>query len=206
MASFARTERAALCTTARSVGPTAPTLCEGWTVLDLVCHLLVRERQPWAAVGVLVPALEPTTRRATAALAERPFGELLDQLAEPPLLLRPDTAERLVNGVEFFVHHEDIRRAQPSWTPRELSPDADSDLWRGLGLLGRMAGWRAGVPITVTDGSRTVALRHGESPVVLTGPVSELVMLLTGREQVTGVEWSGPPEQIEKLKAAKLGL
>ena len=51
MEPLSRTERAALCNTALDAGADAPTLCEGWTVKDLVIHLLVRERDPLAAPG-----------------------------------------------------------------------------------------------------------------------------------------------------------
>lgn len=206
MTSFARLERVALCHTARSVGPAAPTLCAGWTVRDLVCHLLARERRPWAAIGIVVPQLEPVTRRAREAYAARPFDELLDLLAVPPVMLRPQAAERLVNGIEHFVHHEDIRRAQPAWTTREIPADGAADLWRGIPLLGRTAARRGGVPLVVTDGRRCKTLREGTDPVVLTAPVSELVLFLTGRRQLAGVEWSGPPERVEALKAADLAL
>ncbi len=56
MTRLARSERAALCDLALQVGADRPTLCEGWTVKDLVVHLLVREGSP-AAVGIVVPPL-----------------------------------------------------------------------------------------------------------------------------------------------------
>ena len=34
--------------------------------------------------------------------------------------MRLDAVDRLVNTVEFFVHHEDVRRARPLWSPRAL--------------------------------------------------------------------------------------
>ena len=44
-------ERAALCDTALAVGADAPTLAGDWTVKDLLCHLLVRERSLLGAAG-----------------------------------------------------------------------------------------------------------------------------------------------------------
>jgi uncharacterized protein (TIGR03085 family) len=202
MTSFARLERVALCQTARAVGPDAPTLCSGWSVRDLISHLLVRERRPWASLGVVVPALEGMTRRARASYADRPFEELLDVLAVPPLVLRPEVAERLVNAVELFVHHEDIRRAQPDWTPRALPADGAADLWRAISVLGRLAARRGGIPLRVTDGTRTMTLLAGPDPAVLTAPVSELLLFLTGRDQLHGMDWSGPPQRVEAVKAA----
>ena len=58
-------ERRRLTTLAREVGPVTPTLCEGWTVRDLVAHLVVREG--W-----------PVQRKARQS--EEDFGELVDRL------------------------------------------------------------------------------------------------------------------------------
>ena len=53
--SVAQRERAALVATMRSVGPDAPTLCEGWTTRDLAAHLVIREYRVDAAPGILIP-------------------------------------------------------------------------------------------------------------------------------------------------------
>ena len=42
MEPLSRSERAALCNSALEAGESAPTLCGGWDVKDLVVHLLVR--------------------------------------------------------------------------------------------------------------------------------------------------------------------
>ena len=51
------TERAALCDTLEKFGADAPTLCEGWTTLDLAAHLVAREARSDAAAGLVVPFL-----------------------------------------------------------------------------------------------------------------------------------------------------
>lgn len=56
-------ERAALVNTMRAVGPDGATLCVGWTTRDLAAHLVLRERRPDAAAGILVPALAGYTAR-----------------------------------------------------------------------------------------------------------------------------------------------
>ena len=48
---------AAMCDTLEKFGPDAPTLCEGWTTLDLAAHLVAREARADAAIGLVVPAL-----------------------------------------------------------------------------------------------------------------------------------------------------
>ena len=50
---FAQIERQDLCTLFEDLGPDVPTLCEGWTARDLAAHLVVRERRPDAALGIL---------------------------------------------------------------------------------------------------------------------------------------------------------
>lgn len=201
---LARRERHELCDLALLVGPTAPTLCSPWTVQDLIVHLLVRERRPWAAPGILVPALSGLVDRASAALARRPFEDLVATLRTPPAPVRP--VERLVNTVEFFVHHEDVRRAVESWGPRELSPADEAELWRGVSTMGRGLVRPAGVPVVIADGSRTATLRRGADPVVVTGPIGELTLFLFGRSAVTGLSFDGPPASVEALRGASLGF
>src|SRR5690606_40060129 len=103
---LARRERHALCDLALEVGPDAPTRCEGWDVRDLVCHLLVRERSPWGAAGLVLPPLSGLTDRAMAARAEEPFDDLVRRLRSPGLSpYALPVVERAANTAEYFVHH-----------------------------------------------------------------------------------------------------
>src|ERR671921_440507 len=82
---LARAERAALSDTLEKTDPERPTLCAGWTARDLLAHLLVRERQPWSAVGAVVPALAPATEQAMRGYAATPWSQMVDELrAGPP--------------------------------------------------------------------------------------------------------------------------
>src|SRR5690349_13590349 len=123
MSSIAAHERTLLCATAQQFGPDAPTLCEGWDVRDLVIHLLIREGHLLAAAGIFVP-LRPLTRvrrRTEESLARRDFADLVKDLRHGPPLLSPFSVPKLggiANIAEFFVHHDDIRRAQEDWAPR----------------------------------------------------------------------------------------
>jgi len=192
--SLAARERAALCDLALTVGAEAPTLCDGWDVRDLLLHVIGRDR-PWLAV-----------RKPSPPLTEQPFESLVVQARTPAALFRVAPLETVMNTVEFFVHHEDVRRAQPSWEPRAL-PDADAAaLRRQLGLLGRVLALRGGVPLIVDDGTRSLTLRPGADPVTVSGPVGELVLFLFGRTAVRGLAFDGPDEKVAKLKAAKLGF
>ncbi|WP_203335271.1 TIGR03085 family metal-binding protein [Nocardioides limicola] len=209
MASFARTERDQLCSLALELGGSAPTLCEGWDVKDLVVHLMVRERTLLGAPGIVVPSLESLTEGISARMARADLPLLVDQLRRPKVTwaaLGP--VDRLVNTVEFFVHHEDLRRAQPGWRPRELSPSQQSTLWRALATGGRMLLRKAGVPLQVVDSGsgREFAVRRGEEPVVVRGLPSELLLFAYGRGEHADVEISGPGESVRRLREATLGI
>src|SRR3954467_12810992 len=118
MEPMSRTERAALCNTALEAGEQAPTLCGRWTVKDLVIHLLVRERDPLGSPGILVPQLEKLARRSERKMADPDFTALVERVRGGPPRWSPmalPPLDKALNTLEFFVHHEDIRRARPGW-------------------------------------------------------------------------------------------
>jgi uncharacterized protein (TIGR03085 family) len=202
--SLASRERDALCDLALSVDPAGPTMCSGWSVKDLLVHLLVRERQPWAALGSLVPPLERAVDRSSASLAARDVASLVTQLRSVPLAL--SLVDPVVNGMEMFVHHEDVRRAQPSWSPRPLSAGDERHLWLAASLVGRAQARRAGVPMVIESGSRRAVLRGGPSPVVVSGPVSEVLLYLAGRSSVAQVDFDGPDASVTRARDASFAL
>jgi uncharacterized protein (TIGR03085 family) len=209
MTSLARAERHRLCDLALELGPDAPTLSGDWTVKELVVHLLVRERSPVAAPGILVPALSGLTDRASRKLAREDLSGLVEKLRHPRLTWAGiPGVDQLVNTAEFFVHHEDIRRAQPGWKPRDLAEAEQRALWKVVGVGGRALVRPAGVPVTVKHAGTgaTTVLRGGDDPVVLTGPPAELMLFLYGRAEVEGLEFSGPPESVARLQKASLGI
>jgi uncharacterized protein (TIGR03085 family) len=176
-------------------------MCGGWTVKDLVVHLLVRERKPWAGLGRVVAALAGSTERASSELAERDLASLVTQLRSVPLALA--VVDPLVNGMEMFVHHEDVRRAQPGWTARALSGGDERQLWLAVTTLGRLQARRGGVPLVIVSGARRAVLRAGESPVVVSGPVPEVLLFLSGRSSVAQVTFDGTEERIAQLRRTR---
>jgi uncharacterized protein (TIGR03085 family) len=210
-APFSRTERDALCDLALELGEDAPTLCGGWDAKDLVVHLLVRERSLLAAPGVVVPALRFLTERETARYAREDFPALVDRLRSvwfTPLAI--PVVDRLVNTVEFFVHHEDLRRAQPDWQPRDLSRREQSMLWSGLRVMGPRIARQAGLPTSLTlrrtDKAAEFDVAPGEDPVVVSGPPAELLLFLLGRSQTTGLEFSGSEDAVAAVREASFSL
>ncbi|HWI43015.1 MAG TPA: TIGR03085 family metal-binding protein [Nocardioides sp.] len=207
MTSFARSERARLCDLALQVGPNAPTLCGEWTVRELVAHLVVREHSLLAA-GIVVPPLAGLTDRQTARTAKRPLPELVRKVRRGITPLALPVVDQLVNSAEYFVHHEDIRRAAPSWEPRALSQADNEVLWRVVRTTGKGLARPAGVPVVARDAATgaTTTLVGGDAPVTISGPPGELVLFLFGRSQLRGVELTGPPEAVDRLQRANLGI
>lgn len=204
---FARRERAALTDLALEVGPDAPTRCGQWSVKQLVVHLLVRERSPLGSPGIVVPLLSRFTDRAMASMLDEPFEALVSRLRLPSPILRLPKADALLNSVEFFVHHEDIRRARPDWRPRDLGPDATAMLWRFAKVGGPALARPAGVPLRLVHAGTgaSATLRRGDGPVVVTGRPPELAMMLYNRP-TAGLEYAGPADRVAALRSADLGI
>ena len=205
--SAAQRERAALVATMRSVGPDAPTLCEGWTTRDLAAHLVVRERRLDAAPGILVPRLAVYTAKVQNQVARSTgWPELLDKIASGPPTLSPfKLLDPLVNLNEMFIHHEDVRRAQPGWEPRVLDPDTAKTLGRSLGFMARttMAKLPARVALRTPDGKTLATVGSGQA-VTVTGPPEELLLFSVGRE--ARVDFNGPDAAVDAVRAARRGL
>ncbi|MEW1601684.1 TIGR03085 family protein [Streptomyces sp. DH-12] len=211
MSTHAKRERLLLADLLETAGPDAPTLCEGWTTRDLAAHVVVRERRPDAAGGILVKQLASRLERVTAEFLAKPYDELIRLIRTGPPRFSPFSlkqVDEMSNVIEFYVHAEDVRRAQPDWTPRELDPVFQDALWsrleRSARLLGR--GVPTGLVLRRPDGQTAVA-RRGTPVVTVTGEPSELVMFGYGRQSAAKVELDGDENAIAELRATKqLGI
>lgn len=208
---LARRERRALCDTAITVGSDAPTLCGDWTARDLVVHLLVRERHPLGALGLVVGPLAALTERATARAGRDDYPVLVERLRRPglvPFALPP--LEALSGTAEMFVHHEDLRRAQPGWAPRALGRADEDALWAVVRTAGRALARPAGVGVRVeradAAASATLVGSGHDGGVLVTGRPSELLLTLFGRDRVDGVVVDGSDEAVASFRSAELGF
>jgi uncharacterized protein (TIGR03085 family) len=206
---LARRERVALCDLALVLGEDAPTLCGDWTAKELVTHLLLREHSPLGATGMVLPPLSRLTDLEMARVGRKDFAVLVERLRRrgpTPLALRP--LDKAFNTLEYFVHHEDLRRAQEGWEPRELAAADEDDLWRALRGYGRGLLRRAGVPVRVrrTDTGATATLRRGADPVVVSGRPSEIALFLFGRDENTGLGFEGPEDKVARLRESSRGF
>ncbi|MET9376450.1 TIGR03085 family metal-binding protein [Streptomyces sp. NPDC003035] len=211
MSTHAKRERLLLADLLEAAGPDAATLCEGWRTRDLAAHVVVRERRPDAAAGTLVPALKARLDRVQAEFAEKPYEELIQLIRTGPPRMSPFTIKQVDEGaniVEFYVHAEDVRRAQPDWSARELDPVFSDALWSRLEKGARLLGRRAPVGLVLRRPNGQTAVAHRGTPVVtVSGEPGELTMFLFGRQDVAKVELDGEQEAIERLREVKqLGI
>jgi uncharacterized protein (TIGR03085 family) len=206
MTSVAQYERAALADLLDQVGPDQPTLCSGWVTRDLAAHLVMRERRPDAAVGIALAPLAGHAKSVMAQYAAKPWPELVDLVRHrSPLLVGP--LDDALNSAEFFVHHEDVRRAQEGWQPRPADVGTEQMMWRMLRSRGRAFFRRSpvGVVLTLPDGTTHVASNDSPS-VTLVGPASELVLYAFGRTGHAHVEVKGDPDAVSAFSSTRLGV
>jgi uncharacterized protein (TIGR03085 family) len=219
---YARDERLAICALLDESGPDRATLCEGWRTGDLAAHLVLRERRPDAGLGVLGGPLAGRTRRLQDNLARRtPFPQLVELLRTGPprtSMFAIPGVDAQANTVEYFVHAEDIRRAQPDWEPRKLDAGLSELLWRRLRLARLMlrkapvgvelvrdddgqpgAGEQAGGPVRITAKARAPM-------VTVTGTPAELTMWAFGRTTAARVRLEGSDPDVAALTAANWGM
>ena len=210
MTTIAAHERMLLCALAQQLGPDEPTLCGGWTVRDLVAHLLVRENGP-ASLGIVVPLLEGFTEKAMRREARKDFHQMVTTLRHGPPRWSPMRLPKvgpMLNTMEFFVHHEDVRRAQPAWEPRLLPPHVEEVIWRGATVAGR--GFTRSVPVGVTlqrsDTGEQATLSSGDLEVVVRGLPAEVTMFVYGRQEHARVTLDGAPDAVATLQGTNLGI
>jgi uncharacterized protein (TIGR03085 family) len=205
-APLARRERQAICDLALTLDAEAPTLCGEWDLSMLLAHLIVRERRPLVAAGIMIPRLAGMTDRAMAKEAAKGVPAMVRTLRKPPLTpYSLPVVERFTQTLEYFVHHEDIRRAKPAWAPRELPPHDVEELWALVSRSGAYLGRGLPVPVRLARSDRpgtSAAFTKGPDPVVVTGPVGELVLWAFGRTAVQDVTFDGPPEGVAQLEGS----
>ncbi len=193
----------------QTLGPDAPTLNEGWATRDLAAHLVLRERRPDAAGGILLPPLRGYAERVRRQLAARPWERLVDQVRQPPVWspISNPLLDEAANTMEFFIHHEDVRRAQADWQPRDLPAGLQQALWKRAAGLARLTLRRfpAEVLVQAPGYGQRPAGRGGEQ-LRLVGAPGELVLFLSGRQRAARVQIDGPPGPADRLRDAQLGL
>ena len=198
---LAARERAALADLLDELGPDAPTRCEGWTTAHLAAHLVTRDRRPDATPGF---ALETTPIGGPFAAwshhledrlrAGTPYADLVARVRSGPPRWLPAAwppVSAVVDTAEYAIHHEDVRRAQPGWTPRVLPREAQDRLWGDIALFGRIAAGRVpGALVLRRTDAPGVERRYGRGApeTVVAGEPQELLLWAGGRQDVARVD------------------
>ena len=225
-------ERTALCDLLTELGPDAPTLCEGWQTRDLAAHLAIREHRADAALmlviapgaagavaGILLKPFATHTKQVQDRYAQRPWPELVDLVRAGAPWFWPTNIpamDRLANTVEFYIHHEDVRRARPGWVPREPDAERDAALWAEVARAGKLSLRRSPVGLVLRrretrssgssrlDRGAEVVIKRGPNPVVATGEPGELLLFAFGRDE-NRVEFAGDRSSVAAVRAANRG-
>ena len=208
---FDTVERVRLSDLFDELGPEAPTLLTPWKTRDLAAHLVLREHDHLAGPGLVLPGTwSRFAERRRRALAQEDFAGLTATIRSgpPPGVFRAGWMRRVPNLNEFFVHHEDVRRADGRG-PRTHEQAMDEALWRNVGrarwfLTRRLRG--AGLDLRWAGTARTVRARRGEPTARVTGPPGELLLYLFGRRDAAQVEVSGPAAAVEAVRRARFGM
>jgi uncharacterized protein (TIGR03085 family) len=196
----ARQERAELADLLDELGPGAPTCCAGWDTAHLAAHLVVRDRRPDAMAGLAVERLGPL--RPVARWSHRvedrlrtsvPYPQVVDRVRSGPPSWSPlswPAVDAAVNTAEFAIHHEDVRRAQPGWAPRDLPRATQDALWTAAVLFARAApAAHRGALVLRRGDAAGVTKRLGSGPATtVTGEPLELLLWASGRQRIARVE------------------
>jgi uncharacterized protein (TIGR03085 family) len=207
----ARRERLARCDLFVEVGPEAPTLSGDWTTRDLAAHLVMRERRPDGAIGILVERAGGYAEKVQASIAETDWDELVEQVRSGPPIWSPTriaAVDKLVNTVEFFVHHEDVRRAAETWESRDLDAALVDGLHRALSRMAKplTRSSEIGIVLEPTDDREPIIAKSADDTVRVRGPVGELVLFVYGRQDHSDVELIGDDATIETVRGASFGI
>jgi len=207
-----------LCALLDESGPQGSTLCAGWLTADLAAHLVLRERRPDAAIGILGGPLAGYTDLVRRHMSARtPYPLLVETIRTGPPRLSVfgiPGADAKLNFAEFFVHHEDVRRAQPDWKPRTLDSPMTDLIWKNLSRARLML---RKVPVGIefarddrqdaSSGHRVRMTVRPRTPVVtVIGPPAELLLWTFARTGVAQVRLEGAEADVAALRQAQWGI
>lgn len=204
-------EREGLCDLMSALGPEAPTLLAPWTTHDLAAHLVIREHDYRAAPGLVVPgAWGRFAERRRDALTRKDYATLLTTIRSgpPPGFFRIGWVRRVANLNEFFVHHEDVRRAN-GLRPRTNAAALDDALWRNVVgarwfLARRLRS--VGLELEWVGTTEVLRARRGTPVARITGLPGELLLYLFGRRDAADVEVSGPEAAVAAVERVRFGM
>jgi uncharacterized protein (TIGR03085 family) len=196
-----QSERAALADLLEQFGPDQPTCCPGWTTRDIATHVVLRDRRPDAMPGLALGGrLAAWTQRVhDRTRSARPYGVLVAEVRSGPPAWLPTAwpaLDRMLNTAEMVIHHEDVRRAQPDWSPRDLPRTVQDRLWSTVPALARgraathpvggLVVRRSDVPDGAAGSERR--LKDGGPTTTVIGAPLEVLLWVSGRLEVACVD------------------
>ncbi|MGY5764504.1 TIGR03085 family metal-binding protein [Brachybacterium sp. DNPG3] len=205
-------ERADFADDLSRLGPTAPTILPGWDALELLEHLLHRERLPHLMIGRRLPGpLGEKAASADDAFLALPWEQKVDLLrAGPPAASPARCTDALSGDAELLIHHEDLLRAQHGWEPRTLDARTLDRTWRAVSLFSR-AMMRIPADVTLVSpqgGIRRAAggRRASRGSLRVLGDPLELLLWVSGRDDVARVRIEGDDAARRALAEGRRGL
>jgi uncharacterized protein (TIGR03085 family) len=224
MSRHALNERQALAETLRSVEPNSATLCGDWTAAQLAAHLVLRERSGVELLGRLPNKRlhRLAARHMDELVARETYEQIVAAVGRGPtwrdarlpvptaVIWALPPVRELTNLLEYLVHHEDVRRAQSEWAPRDLAPDLQQAVWKRLpgSMLLTMRTLSVGVALCWPGHGehRTARARRSGVAVRVIGDPVELALFAFGRKGVARVAYEGSDEDIATVRDARLGI
>jgi uncharacterized protein (TIGR03085 family) len=155
---------------------------------------------------------ERFAERRRAKLAQRQdFGWMVRRIRSgpPPGFFRIGWVRRLANLNEFFVHHEDVRRANGLGPRDTLPPALEAALWRNVRLGSRYLSRRlrgAGIEVVWAGTAERIEVRAAEPAARLSGPPGELLLYLFGRQAAAQIEIVGTTQAVAAVRDTRFGM
>jgi uncharacterized protein (TIGR03085 family) len=209
---FDAQERGALCDLLEELGPDAPTLLGAWSTHDLAAHLVLREHDLVAAPCLVLPGwfARFAEQRRVALAQRRDFRWLVARIRSgpPPGFFRIGWVRAFPNLNEYFVHHEDVRRAN-GVGERTLDPQLEAALWRNVRRGSRFLSRRlrgAGLEVERAATGECLRVRRREPTAHLSGTAGELLLYLFGRRQAAKVDVTGPADAVAAVHSSHFGM
>lgn len=220
MRELVRTRRDELCATLADLDDDqwrAETLCAGWDAGDIAAHLIVREREPWTAPGLVLggPLGAVTDRRRDVWRARGRTTLVRTLAAGPPWPLSGPLGATQI--VEDWIHEQDVRRGGANLATPPPAGTLARLLWTAMKRFAtRTLAVDGDLAIELTDGTRRHRVRarprrpfaaSTDAPpdVVVHGPVGELLLYVAGRA-VADVAIDGTPDARAALGSSSRSL
>jgi uncharacterized protein (TIGR03085 family) len=119
----------------------------------------------------------------------------------------------VANLNEFFVHHEDLRRANDRGPRDCLTPALQTALWRNVRQGSRYLSRRlrdTGIEIEWAGTDQRMTVRKAgpdaDTTARLSGPPGELLLYLFGRQAAAQVAVTGPAEAVAAVHRTHFGM